>query len=243
MPRLMSTSEWVCQLAVDHHTGRDEHGVAPVLHVLVGEVADLGVLEGTPAAEQGAAQADLVVAGQRLVEEVEEVVVHRHDLLHELDIAHQPGHVVGHQLNGGRGADAARIQRGRMDVPAFHQAEHLSRPPADLQRLPIELAGERVERAHDVGDGPVPVRVGVRCLGVLRLGQHARIGLGDHLLAEVHADQVLLEDVVVEHVFRGFTEVDRATHPGAAAARRRPCSACRRSTCSGCRRRCRRCGW
>ncbi len=196
------------QLAVDHHAGRDEHGVAPLLHVLVGEVADLGVLERAPAAEQRAAQADLVVAGQRLVEEVEQVVVHRHDLLHELDVAHQPGHVVGHQLDGGGGADAARVQRGRMDVPAFHQAEHLPRPPADLQRLPVELAGERVERPHDVGDGPVPVRVGVRRLGVLGLGQHAGIGLGHHLLAVVHADQVLLEDVVVEHVFRGLAEVD-----------------------------------
>ena len=95
-----------------------------------------------------------------------------------------------------------------MDVPAFHQAEHLPRPPADLQRLAVELAGERVERAHDVGDGPVAVRIGVRCLGVLGLGQHARVGLGDHLLAVVHADQVLLKDVVVEHVFRGLAEVD-----------------------------------
>ena len=34
------------------------------------------------------------------------------------------------------------------------------------------------------------------------------IGLGHHLLAVVHADQVLLEDVVVEHVFRGLAEVD-----------------------------------
>ncbi len=134
--------------------------------------------------------------------------MHRHDLLHELDVAHQPGHVVGHQLDRGGGADTAGIQRRRMHVAALHQAEHLSRPPADLQRLPVELAGERVERPHDVGDGPVAVRVGVRRLGVLGLGQHARIGLGDHLLAVVHADQVLLEDVVVEHVFRGLAEVD-----------------------------------
>ena len=100
------------------------------------------------------------------------------------------------------------IQRGRMDVPTLHQAEHLSRPPADLQRLAVELAGERVQRAHDVGDGPVAVRLGVRRLRVLGLGQHAGIGLGHHLLAVVHADQVLLEDVVVEHVFRGLAEVD-----------------------------------
>ena len=43
--------------------------------------------------------------------------------------------------------------------------------------------------------------------GVFGFGQHTRIGLGDHLFAEVHADQVLLEDVVVEHVFRGLTQV------------------------------------
>ena len=197
------------QLAVDHHARRDEHGVAPLLHVLVGEVADLGILERAPAAEQRAAQTDLVVAGQRFVEEVEQVVVHGHDLLHELDVAHQPGHVVRHQLNGGGGADAAGVQRGRMDVPTFHQAEHLSRPPADLQRLPVELTGERVERPHDVGDGPVAVRLRVRRLGVLGLGQYAGIGLGHHLLAVVHADQVLLEDVVVEHVLRGLAEVDQ----------------------------------
>ena len=38
--------------------------------------------------------------------------------------------------------------------------------------------------------------------------QHARVGLLDHLLAEVDADQVVLEDVVVEHVFGRFAQVD-----------------------------------
>jgi len=94
-------------------------------------------------------------------------------------------------------------------VPAFHQAEHLSRPPADLQGLPIELTGERVERPHDVGDRPVTVHIGVGRLGILGLGEHTWIGFGDHLFAVVHPDQVLLEDVVVEHVFRGLAEVDQ----------------------------------
>ena len=93
-------------------------------------------------------------------------------------------------------------------MATLHQAEHLPRPPADLQRLPVELTGERVERPHDVGDGPVSVRLRVGRRGVLRLGQHAGIGLGDHLLAVVHTDQVFLEDVVVEHVFRGLAEID-----------------------------------
>ena len=42
----------------------------------------------------------------------------------------------------------------------------------------------------------------------LRLGPDAGIGLLHHLLAEVHAHQVVLEDVVVEHVLGGFAEID-----------------------------------
>ena len=144
------------QFAVHHHARGDEHLAAPVLHVAVGEVARLGVLEGAPAAEQGAPQPDLLVAGQGLVEEVEQVVVHRDDLLHELDVAHQPGHVVGHQLDGRDRADPARVERGRVHVATLHEAEHLPGVAADLQRLAVELAGERVERAHDVGDGRWP---------------------------------------------------------------------------------------
>ena len=95
-----------------------------------------------------------------------------------------------------------------MDVPPLHEAEHLPRPAADLQRLAVELAGERVQRPHDVADGLVPVGLGVRGLGPVGLLEHAGIGLGDHLLAVVHPDQVLLEDVVVEHVLGGLAEVD-----------------------------------
>ena len=91
--------------------------------------------------------ADLFVAGQRLVEEVEQVVVQRHDLLHELDVLHQADQVVGEELDGRHGADAAGIERGGMDVAAFHQAEHLARHAAHLQRFAIERAGERIERA------------------------------------------------------------------------------------------------
>ena len=90
----------------------------------------------------------------------------------------------------------------------LHQAEHLARVAADLQRLAVELALDRVERAHDVADGAVAVVAGVRRLGVVGLLEHARVGLLDHPLAVVHADQVLLEDVVVEHVLRGLAEVD-----------------------------------
>ena len=65
----------------------------------------------------------------------------------------------------------------------------------------------------------VAVLGGVRGLRAVGLLEHAGVGLGDHLLAEVDADQVLLEDVVVEHVLGGLTEVDdllaegRRVHP------------------------------
>ena len=163
------------ELAVDDDAGRDAHGPAPPGHVPVVEVADVGVLEGAPAAEQHPAPADLLVAGQRLVEEVEQVVVHRHDPLHELHVAHEPGVVVGEQLDGGRRADAARVERRRVDVAPLHQAEHLPGPAADLQRLAVELARERVERPHDVADGLVAVVGGVRAT---RCGWPARARRG-----------------------------------------------------------------
>ena len=208
MPRLISTRSLVTSLPSTTTPGRDEHLPAPVRHVPVLEVAVVGVVERAPAAQQHAPPADLLVAGQRLVEEVEQVVVHRHDALHELHVAHEPGVVVGEELDRGHRADAARVERGRVHVAPLHQAEHLARVPADLQRLAVELAGERVERPHDVADGLVAVVGGVRRLGAVGLLEHARVGLGDHLLAVVDPDQVLLEDVVVEHVLGGLAEVD-----------------------------------
>ena len=134
--------------------------------------------------------------------------MHRHDLLHELHVAHEARDVVGEELDGGRGADAARVQRGGVHVAPLHQAEHLPRVPGDLQGLAVELARERVERPHDVADGAVAVGLGVRRLGAVGLLEHAGVGLGDHLLAVVDPDQVLLEDVVVEHVLGRLAEVD-----------------------------------
>ena len=52
------------QLAVDDDARRDAHGPAPLGHVPVVEVADLGVLERPPAAEQDPPPAHLLVAGQ-----------------------------------------------------------------------------------------------------------------------------------------------------------------------------------
>src|SRR5208283_669402 len=71
-----------------------------------------------------------------------------------------------------------------------------------------ELAGKGVERRHDVGDRAIAVLGGVRSRRSLRLLPDAWIGLLDHLLAEIHADQIVLEDVVIEHVFGGFAQID-----------------------------------
>ncbi len=134
--------------------------------------------------------------------------MHGHDALHEFHVAHEPAVVVREELDGRRGADAAWVQRGRVHVATLHQAEHLPGVSGDLQRLAVELAGERIERSHDVADRRVSVVRRVGSLGAVRLLQHAGICLGDHPLAEVHADKVLLEDVVVEHVLSGFAQVD-----------------------------------
>ena len=49
---------------------------------------------------------------------------------------------------------------------------------------------------------------GVRGGGLLGLGQYGGVGFLDHLLAEVHADEVVLEDIVVEHVLGCLAQVD-----------------------------------
>ena len=196
------------QLAVDHDARGDVHRLAPVVHRLVAVVADLRVLERAPAAEQDPSPADLLVPRQCLVEEVEHVVVHGDRALDEVQDADQAGDVVGEQRRLGRDAHTAGVDRGRVRVAAFHQAEHLPGGPGHLQGLPVEVALEGVERPHDVRDRAVAVHAGVGGLGVLRAGQHARVGLLDHGFAEVDEHQVVLEERVVEHVLGGFAEVD-----------------------------------
>ena len=117
------------QLAVPDHAGGDEHLPAPVGHVVVPEVAVLGVVQAAPADQVGAAAADLLVAGQCLVEEVEQVVVHGHDALHELHVAHQPGQVVGEQLH-----------RGVVPTPPGYSVEGCTCRPSIRQNI------SRVER-------------------------------------------------------------------------------------------------
>ena len=86
----------------------------------------------------------------------------RNDLLHELHILHQTHQIIGEELDGRHRADAAGIQRGRMHMAAFHQAEHLARHAAHGQRFAIERAGEWIQRRHDVGDRAVTMLV---CIG------------------------------------------------------------------------------
>ena len=208
MLRLMSTRSVVTSLPSTTIPGRDEHAAAPVRHVLVGVVADVGIIERSPASQQHAPLADLLVARQGLVEEVEQVVVQRHDLLHELDVLHQADQVVGEELDGGNGADAARDRASRDGRAGLPSGRTSRASCGSLQRFAVELAGEGVERGHDVGDGAIAVVAGVRRRRRLRLVPDLGIGLLDHLLAEIDADQVVLEDVVVEHVLGGFAEVD-----------------------------------
>ena len=95
-----------------------------------------------------------------------------------------------------------------MDVTTFHQAEHFASHAADLQSLDVEGAGERIERLHDVADGAVAMEFRVGSRGFFCFLPNAGIGFLDHFFAEIDADQIVLEDVVVEHVFGGFAEVD-----------------------------------
>ena len=161
MFRLISTRSVVTSLPSTTTPGVTNIVAAPVGHVLVCVVAVIGIVERSPAAQQNAPLAHFLISRQRLVEEVEQVVVQRHDLLHELDVLHQAHEVVGEKLDRGNRSHAAGIERRRMHVAAFHQAEHLARHAAHLQRFPVKRAGERIQRAHDVGDGAVAVQVGV----------------------------------------------------------------------------------
>ena len=128
-------------------------------------------------------------------------------------------------------------------MPTLHQAEHLPGVAAHVEGFPVEVAGERIQRSHDVADGAIAMITGVRRLGVVRLLQHRGIGLGDHLFAVIDPDEILLEDVVVEHVLRSLAEVDDPLTDMSEASPRTPCSGSSTSTSHGCRRRFRRSGW
>ena len=87
------------QLTVDHDAGRHKHGPAPVGHPLVRIVALFRIVERAPAAQQYAPAADRLIAGQGLVEEVEQVVVQRDGSFHELDVLEQTHLIVSEELD------------------------------------------------------------------------------------------------------------------------------------------------
>src|SRR5699024_5267125 len=132
------------QLAVHDDARGHEHRLAPLVHVLVLVVDYLGVLPGTPAAEHYPSTTHFLVAGQRLVEEVEDVVVHGDGLLHEIQDLDQPTDVVGECGRRGHRSDSTRIHGRRMDVTALHNAEHFPGNPADPEGFFVELTLERV---------------------------------------------------------------------------------------------------
>ena len=99
--------------------------------------------------------------------------MHRHAALDVVEVAHQAHVVVGARLVGDVGAAAARHDRRGVRVAAAEQAVHLARVTRDVQRLQVELAGERVQRAHDVGDRLEPVDVLMRRRRVLGLAPAA----------------------------------------------------------------------
>ena len=134
------------QLAAEDEPRGHVPVVAPLVHVRVRVVDVVGVVERAPADQVGLAVADHVVARQLLEEEVVEVVVHRHGPLAVLEVPHQPHVVVGQRLMGDLGAAAAGHDRRRVRVPPAEQAVHLARVARHLQRLQVEVAGERVER-------------------------------------------------------------------------------------------------
>src|SRR5579885_827136 len=95
-----------------------------------------------------------------------------------------------------------------MDVAALHQTEFLACIAAHLQAFEIEFAREGIESANDIADSAIAMLSGMRSFGLIRQLKHARIGFLHHLLAVVNGDQVLLEDIMVEHVLRRFTQVE-----------------------------------
>ena len=79
--------------------------------------------------------------------------------------------------------------------------------------------------------------------GLFGLGQHGGIGFLHHLLAEIHANEVVLKNIVVEHVLGRFAEVHNPFRQRRRAALQKPYSGRRSRTSHGYRHRSRRCGW
>src|SRR3984957_9171769 len=101
------------QLAVDNYARGKKTSAAPVRHLLVGVITDVRVIERSPTSQKYPPAPHFFISRKGLVEEIEQIIMERNDLLHELHILHQPDDVVREQLNSGHSADAAWIQSGR----------------------------------------------------------------------------------------------------------------------------------
>src|SRR6266568_2672104 len=202
------------QFTVHDDARGNEHGPSPLVHGAVVVVTHIGVLERAPAADQGTSIADTLIAGEGLIEEVEEVVVQRNNFLHEFDILHQAHEVVGEDLDGAHGADTAGIEGRGVNVASLHQTELFASIAAHLQSFKVEFTGEGIESSHNVADGAIAVLCSVRGLGLIGLFKHAGIGLLYHLLTIVNGNQILLEDVVIEHVLCRFAQVENPLAQG-----------------------------
>ena len=98
------------ELAVHNDARSHVHRAAPARHVLVRVVAYGRIVERAPATEQDAALSNFLIAWKRLIEKVEEVIVKRHDFLHEFHVLHQTNQVIREELDRGNRADSAGIQ-------------------------------------------------------------------------------------------------------------------------------------
>src|SRR5215813_7095107 len=95
-----------------------------------------------------------------------------------------------------------------MHVTSFHQAKHLTSIAAHVQSLAIELTSKRIQRCHNVGDGLVTMSLSVTGFSVLGFFPNAGICFLYHLFAKINANQIVLKDVVIEHVFGGLAQID-----------------------------------
>ena len=130
-----------------------------------------------------------------------------HDFLHELNVLRQADQIIRERLNGRNCSYSARVQCGWVHVPPLHQAEHLAGQSAHDKAFAVKLAFERIQRVHDLTNGLVSVILRVRSLCLLRLFPNARVGFLHHLFTEIDADQVVLENAMIEHVFRRFAQI------------------------------------
>src|SRR5579884_2821139 len=129
-------------------------------------------------------------------------------LLHPFDVLHQSNQVVREDLVSGNRSYTTCIEGRGMDVTPLHQTELLAGQPAHLQRLKVECPAEGIEGPHDIRDGTISVVGSVWGFSALCLLKHTGIRLTHHLLAEVNTNQILLEDVVVEHVLCGLAQIE-----------------------------------